>query len=65
LTIAYIAYFNVNVKPPKPLIPENKISEIRKLLNEPEKQWNYVSAVNMSDLLNKIRDIIKIILQAN
>jgi hypothetical protein len=60
---AYIAYFNVNVKPPKPLMPEEKIREIRRLLNEPEKLWHNISASNTSELLGKIREIIKIILK--
>jgi len=36
--------------------PEEKIKEIRRLLNEPEKLWHYISASNMSELLSKIRE---------
>jgi hypothetical protein len=60
---AYVAYFNVNVKPPEPLMPEDKVKEIRRLLNEPEKAWHYISASNMGELLSKIREITKIILR--
>lgn len=35
MTLKVITYYNVNVKPPKPNLPEDKIVEIRKLLNEP------------------------------
>jgi hypothetical protein len=44
-------------------MPEEKIREIRRLLNEPEKLWHNISASNTSELLGKIREIIKIILK--
>lgn len=57
---AYIAYSNVNVKPPKPNLPEEKIVEIRKLLNEPKLEWHYIKAENLKDRISKLRQIVKI-----
>jgi len=52
---ATMAYYNVNVKPPKPNFSENKISEMRKLLGEPKKKWHYIKASSVTTLINKLR----------
>ena len=57
---AYMAYSNVNVKPPKPNLPEVKIAEIRKLLNEPKREWHYIKAQNLKDRISTLRQIVKI-----
>lgn len=59
---AYIAYFNVNVKPPQPIIEEKKTKEIRELLNEHEKMWHYIRTSSTGDLLDKMRKIIGVLL---
>jgi hypothetical protein len=56
-----ITYYNVNVKPPEPYLPKNKIEGIRKVLNEPEKLWHYISASNTKELVDKLRKMIEII----
>lgn len=58
---AGIAYYNVNVKPPEPNLPEKKIEAIRKVLNEPNKLWHYIKAENTEELINKLKKIIEVI----
>jgi hypothetical protein len=58
----WIAYFNVNVKPPKPILPEEKAIEIRKLLNEPKRMWHYIKAKDIKDCISKLRQIVKVMM---
>jgi len=58
---AGITYYNVNVKPPEPYLPQNKIEEIRKVLGESEKLWHYISASSTKELINKLKKVIEII----
>jgi hypothetical protein len=58
---AGITYYNVNVKPPEPYLPQNKIEEIRKVLGESEKLWHYINASNTKELINKLKKVIEII----
>jgi len=48
---AWFSYFNVNIKPPKLNLPEEKTVQIRKLLNEPKKEWYYIKAKNINQIL--------------
>jgi len=65
---AGIAYFNVDVKPPKRQLPEDKIREIRDFLSESKRKpkprlWHYIEAQNTIELLNKLKKIIEIMLK--
>lgn len=60
---AYISYYNVNIQPPEPLLPEDKTKEIKKFLGEPEKMWRYVKASNTKELVNKLKKIIETIVK--
>ena len=58
---AGIAYYNVNVKPPQPYLPEKKIQAIRNFLKEPTKLWHHIKAENTKELLHKLKKITEII----
>ena len=58
---AGIAYYNVNVKPPQPYLPEKKIEAIRNFLKEPTKIWHYIKVKNTKELLHKLKKITEII----
>ena len=58
---AGITYYNVNVRPPQPYLPEKKIEAIRKFLKEPNKLWHYIKAENTEELVNKLKKTIEII----
>ena len=60
---AYIAYFNVNLQPPEPLLSKENAQEIGKILGESEKMWHYIKASNILDLINKLKKIIEIMLK--
>jgi len=65
-----IAYYNVNVKPPKPLLPENLIENLWKLLGAPKtksgkmKKWHYIKASNSKELVEKLNQVINVVLEA-
>jgi len=56
-----MAYYNVNVKPPRPNLPDEKISEIRKLLKESMKKWHYIKASDMRTLISLLNETIAMI----
>ena len=58
---AGIAYYNVNVKPPQPYLPEKKIQAIRNFLREPIKLWHYIKGKNTRELLYKLKKMAEII----
>lgn len=61
---ASIAYYNVNAKPPyPPQMNEETIRRIRNLLGEPEKQWHKIKAPNITVLVEKLRAIVKLMLE--
>ena len=60
---AYIAHYNVNIQPPEPLLPEDKIKEIRNFLGETEKMWHYIEASDTKELVNRLKKIIEIIVK--
>jgi len=55
---ATMAYYNVNMKPPKPNFSEDKISEMRRFLGEPKKKWHYIKASNITALVSKLRAVV-------
>jgi len=65
-----IAYYNVNVKPPKPLLPEDLIVKIWKLLGAPKtrkgemKKWHYIKASSSTELVKKLKEVINIMLES-
>jgi len=67
---AYVCYYNVNAKPPKPLLPINLIEKIWKLLGAPKtkngemKKWHYIKASNSAELIKKLKEIINVVLEA-
>ena len=64
-----IAYYNVNVEPPTPLLPRNLMEKIWKLLDTPKtrkgemKKWHYIKASNSAELV-KNSEIINVVLEA-
>ncbi|MCD6240597.1 hypothetical protein J7K27_03615 [Candidatus Bathyarchaeota archaeon] len=67
---ASIAYYNVNVKPPTPLLPRDLMEKIWKLLGTPKtrkgeiKKWHYIKASNSAELVKKLREVINVVLEA-
>jgi hypothetical protein len=60
---AFIAYYNVNAKPPYPLMREETMRRIKDLLGEQKKQWHYIRASTTTELVDKLKAIVKIMLQ--
>lgn len=63
---AYFAYYNVNIKPPVPLLSDGKIKKIRDFLSESSKlpkprQWHYIKTTNTIQLIEKLKTIIEIL----
>jgi hypothetical protein len=67
---AYIVYYNVNAKPPKPLIPENLAKRIWRMLGEPKtktgkmKEWHYLEASDTAELVEKLKEVVRVLLEA-
>ena len=67
---AGIAYYNVNVKPPEPLLPADLAEKIWKMLGAPKtkggemKKWHYIEASNSTELVKKLKKTINILLEA-
>jgi len=67
---ASIAYYNVNVEPPTPLLPKDLMEKMWKLLGMPKtrkgemKKWHYIKASNSAELVKKLREIINVVLEA-
>jgi hypothetical protein len=61
---ASIAYYNVDArKPYLPQMSESAIRKTRDLLGEPEKKWHNIRAANITELIEKLRTIVKIMLE--
>jgi len=66
---AYIAYYNVNVKPPKPLLPPELRERIWMLLGAPKtkngeaKKWHYIKAPNTTELVKKLKHVVDVLLK--
>lgn len=60
---AWISYKNVNVEPHKPILSEEKAESIRTILGGESKEWHEIKASNTTELLNKLRKVIKIIVE--
>jgi len=50
-------------KPYPPQMSEEAIRKIRDLLGEPEKQWHNIQASSMVELVNKLRAIVRVMLE--
>jgi hypothetical protein len=67
---AAIAYYNVNVKPPKLLLPADLTEKIWKSLGAPKtkggemKKWHHIKASNSTELVKKLKEVINILLEA-
>lgn len=62
---AGICYYGVNSDEMPPLLSENKIKHIRDLLDESNhkpqpRKWHYISALDSSELISKLRQVIAI-----
>lgn len=58
---AWVSYYNVNIKPPELLLPEETVVKLRQLLQDPKKLWHYIKAENTQQLVEKLEKIIEII----
>ena len=54
---ASIGYYNNG----KPNFPEEKISEVRRILRGPDKEWHIIRASDTKGLVNKLRKVVEII----
>jgi hypothetical protein len=59
---AWIAYKNVNVKPPEPMIEEEKAKKIMRLTGGKSDKWHNIEASSTGELIDKLRQVVRVML---